>query len=266
VTIERKAVYRFHGLVANAWRQGRVLLAGDAAHQTPPFAGQGMCSGLRDAANLAWKLAAILRLGASEALLETYQTEREPHTRALIERAIGMGRVVCTADPVQAAARDAALLAERRAGRQPPPPPPPDLGAGCLMAGAPGAGQLFPQPWAAADGQTIRLDDALGPGPWLIGRSTPPVGAWPGPMLRIGLDDVRLAPFRADIGAWLDKRGAEAVLVRPDRYVFGSGPAGELEHAFAGQMKAAVRGCPTPAVPDQRSGTPVAAPAAAASV
>ncbi|HLZ84228.1 MAG TPA: bifunctional 3-(3-hydroxy-phenyl)propionate/3-hydroxycinnamic acid hydroxylase, partial [Caulobacteraceae bacterium] len=78
VTIERKAVYRFHGLVAKAWRQARVLLAGDAAHQTPPFAGQGMCSGLRDAANLAWKLAAMLRLGASDALLDTYQTEREP--------------------------------------------------------------------------------------------------------------------------------------------------------------------------------------------
>ncbi len=262
VSIERKAVYRFHGLVAKAWRQGRVLLAGDAAHQTPPFAGQGMCSGLRDAANLAWKLAATLRLGASDALLDTYQTEREPHTRALIERAIGMGRVVCTADPVQAAARDAAMLAERRAGRQPPLPPPPDLGVGCLMAGAPGAGQLFPQPWATADGETVRLDDALGPGPWLISRSTPPVGPWPGPMQRIPLDDARLAPFRADIVAWLDKRGAEAVLVRPDRYVFGSGAAGKLEHVFADQMKAAVRSCPTPAAADQRSGASLAASSA----
>ena len=258
VTIERKAVYRFHGLVAEAWRQGRVLLAGDAAHQTPPFAGQGMCSGLRDAANLAWKLAAILRLGAGEALLDTYQTEREPHTRALIERAIHMGRVVCTADPVQAAARDAALLAERRAGRQPPLPPPPDLSVGCLMAGTPGAGQLFPQPWATADGETVRLDDALGPGPWLISRSTPSVGPWEGPMQRIPLDDGRLSPFRADIVAWLDKQGADAVLVRPDRYVFGSGAAGELEQAFADQMKAGPPGRLTQA-PLQSSGTAVAA-------
>ena len=254
VTIERKAVYRFHGLVAEAWRQRRVLLAGDAAHQTPPFAGQGMCSGLRDVANLAWKLAAILRLGVSEALLDTYQTEREPHTRALIERAIGMGRVVCTADPVQAAARDAAMLADRRAGRQPPLTPPPDLGVGFLMAGAPGAGQLFPQPWVTVGGESARLDDALGPGPWLIGRSTPSVGPWPGPLLRIGLDDPRLAPFGVDIGAWLDKRGVESVLVRPDRYVFGAGAAGELEQAFARQMKAAV-----PA--RQGSGGPVGASA-----
>ncbi|HET6970368.1 MAG TPA: bifunctional 3-(3-hydroxy-phenyl)propionate/3-hydroxycinnamic acid hydroxylase, partial [Phenylobacterium sp.] len=73
VEIERKAVYRFHGLVADRWRDRRVLLAGDAAHQTPPFAGQGMCSGIRDAANLAWKLSAVVAGTASESLLDTYQ-------------------------------------------------------------------------------------------------------------------------------------------------------------------------------------------------
>lgn len=244
VEIERKAVYRFHGLVARAWRDRRVLLAGDAAHQTPPFAGQGMCSGLRDAANLAWKLAAVLRQGASPRLLDTYQAEREPHTRALIERAIGMGQVVCTADPEEAARRDAAMLAERKAGRQPPLPAPPDFAKGLLLEGAPGAGGLFPQPWAEGPAGTLRLDDVLGPGPWLISREPPAAGPYGGPMLRIGLDDPRLAPFRADVARWLDRQGAEAVLVRPDRYVFGAGPAGRLEASYAAQLAGEVEETP----------------------
>ena len=83
--IERKAVYRFHGRVAERWREGRVLIAGDAAHQTPPFAGQGMCAGIRDAANLAWKLADVLHGRARPDLLDTYQAEREPNVRAYID-------------------------------------------------------------------------------------------------------------------------------------------------------------------------------------
>jgi len=122
VEIERRAVYRFHGLVANRWRSGRVLLAGDSAHQTPPFAGQGMCSGLRDAANLAWKLEAVLHGRATDALLDTYQLERERHTRALIELALSLGRLVCTLDQEIAAARDKNLIERRKAGEMPFPP------------------------------------------------------------------------------------------------------------------------------------------------
>ncbi|MGK3799668.1 FAD-dependent monooxygenase, partial [Enterococcus faecium] len=88
VEIERKAVYRFNAMVARAWRRGRVLLAGDAAHRMPPFAGQGLCSGVRDAANLAWKLAAILHTAAPDALLDTYQPEREPNVRSIIAMAM----------------------------------------------------------------------------------------------------------------------------------------------------------------------------------
>lgn len=214
--IERRAVYRFHGLVAKTWRRGRVMLAGDSAHQMPPFAGQGLCSGLRDAANLAWKLAAVLD-GADPALLDTYQTEREPHVRAFIELAIGMGQLVCTLDPQAAAARDAAMTGP---GPKPPMPSfsPPPLGAGCVLADSPAAGTLFIQPWA---GET-RLDDVLGAGPWLITRAD--------------LDRPRLAPFRAALAAWLDKQGVEAVLVRPDRYVFGAGEAGALAAAWRARL------------------------------
>jgi 3-(3-hydroxy-phenyl)propionate hydroxylase len=225
VTIERKAVYRFHGLVANRWRDRRVLIAGDAAHQTPPFAGQGMCSGMRDAANLAWKLDAVLHGAAGEALLDSYQAEREPHVRAAIELAIGMGRVVCTLDREAAAQRDAGMLAAQSGGAPPlPPMRPTPFAAGCVLAGSPGAGDLFPQPWA--DG--ARLDDVLearlGDGAWLIARAD--------------LEAPELAAFRAPLTAWLDRLGAEAVLVRPDRYVFGTGAPAALAAAWAEALAA----------------------------
>lgn len=232
MTIERKAVYRFHGLVAKAWREGRVLLAGDSAHQTPPFAGQGMCAGLRDAANLAWKLKAVLAGEADEALLDTYQPEREPHVRTYIELAIGMGRVVCTLDREAAAQRDAAMLAQRAAGVAPlPPASPAPFASGCILAGSPGAGGVFPQP---LDGER-RLDDLLGEGPWLIGR-TAPIAAG---IAAFGLDDPALAPFAAAVGAWLDRHQAQAVLVRPDRYVFGTGEAAQLAAAYLQALRPA---------------------------
>lgn len=212
VEIERKAVYRFHGRVAQRWREGRVLLAGDAAHQTPPFAGQGMCSGLRDADNLAWKLAAVIRRGADPVLLDSYQTEREPQVRSVIQLAIAMGKVVCISDPQAAAMRDAGMLAQRAAGGSAPPPAPLRLGPGISLEGG---GEYFPQPWSG----DVRMDDMLGEGPWLITRE--------------GLGDGALAPFAADLKRWLDSRQADAVFIRPDRYVFGVGAPEALEDAWA---------------------------------
>src|SRR5581483_12523500 len=110
--IVRAATYHFHGLVAEQWHKDRVFLAGDAAHQTPPFFGQGMCHGLRDIANLAWKLALVLRGAAGAALLETYQCERDPHVRAVIGAAVEAGRYICELDPARAAARDERLRSQ----------------------------------------------------------------------------------------------------------------------------------------------------------
>lgn len=227
VEIERKAVYRFHGLVADRWRAGPVLIAGDAAHQTPPFAGQGMCAGVRDAANLAWKLAAVLAGRADDALLDTYQSEREPNARAYIQLAINMGRVVCALDPEIARMRDAQMLAARAAGlpAMPPAAPPPIAGP-AVLTGTPAAGELFPQPVVSrADGAVLRLDDVLGSEPWLITMA--------------GLGEPRLAPFRDALAAWLEARGVAAVLVRPDRHVFGSGAAEHLSEAWAAALKTA---------------------------
>ncbi len=231
VEIERKAVYRFHGLVANRWRAGRALIAGDAAHQTPPFAGQGMCSGLRDAANLAWKLAAVLKGAAGDALLDTYQAEREPHVRSAIELAIGMGRVVCLLDPQAAAMRDAGMLAARESGAPPLPPlQPPVFAAGCILSGAPGAGGMFPQPTTGDGADRQRFDDLLGHDAWLVSRSAV---LTPEGVRALPLDAEALAPFRAALTGWFNRLGVEAVLIRPDRYVFGAGDAASLLTAWA---------------------------------
>jgi 3-(3-hydroxy-phenyl)propionate hydroxylase len=236
IEIDRKAVYRFHGLVANEWRRGRVILAGDAAHQTPPFAGQGMCSGIRDAVNLAWKLTHVLRGEANDKLLDTYQTEREPHVRAVTETAIAMGRVVCIPDAEAAAMRDTAMLAARAAGQQPVPPADPQPGPGAFMKDNAQAATIFPQD--KADGHY--LDDVLGRGAWLIARDANDIAGLKNPHLaRIeSLDGATLKPFSAKLGALLDAYGAEAVLVRPDRYTFGTGNARDLANAYTAAVRA----------------------------
>jgi len=99
------------------------LLAGDSAHQTPPFAGQGLCSGWREGSNLAWKLAAIVQDGAPESLLDTYQPERGPHLRATIDMAVMMGRMVCTTNPWSAFMRDVKISLGRALGKLPAGPP-----------------------------------------------------------------------------------------------------------------------------------------------
>jgi 3-(3-hydroxy-phenyl)propionate hydroxylase len=217
VRIERKAVYTFQARIAEQWQKGKVILAGDAAHQTPPFAGQGLCSGLRDASNLAWKLAAIVVDGAPEGLLDSYQTERGPHLRATIDTAVTMGRMVCTTNRWSALARDLKIRLARALGKMPAGSPSyPAIAEGVILAGAPGAGLYFPQP-VSADGN--RLDDVLGPGSWLLSRED--------------LQAPRTLPFAGPVARWLDAYGVEAVLVRPDRYVYGAGSPDHLRAAWA---------------------------------
>jgi len=215
VRIERTAVYTFRARIAQEWRVGRVCLAGDAAHQTPPFAGQGLCSGLRDAANLAWKLAAVIRHGAPDSLLDTYQPEREPNLRATIAMAIMMGRMVCTTSRWGAFVRDTKMRIGRALGKLPSGPPGyPPISAGAILAGSAGAGSYFPQ--AIAD-SGAKFDDAVGEQALLITRD-----------VLAGT----LAPFARGLGGWLDKHGVEAVLVRPDRFVFGTGDPETLRSAW----------------------------------
>jgi 3-(3-hydroxy-phenyl)propionate hydroxylase len=140
-TLWRAATYRFHALVARRWRLGRVFLAGDAAHQQPPFTGQGMCQGIRDVANLAWKL-------GHERLLDTYEEERKAHVRRYIRTLKEIGKLIAERDPEAARERDRRLIAEaggavRTVPRQDLIPP---LEGGFLSAlPHPANGTLFPK-------------------------------------------------------------------------------------------------------------------------
>lgn len=213
--IVRASTYRFHGLVAEQWQVGNVFLAGDAAHQTPPFFGQGMCHGLRDAANLAWKMAAIARDGADPALLATYQPERDPHVRAVIGAAVAAGRYICLLDPGQAAARDAELRAKADAGvAETATDLIPPLAAGVVMIGTPGAGERFIQP--ALDDRL--LDDVTGAGWRLFVRSDAIAGQRDG----VSRIDASVLTDGGAILAWLNAHHVDSVLLRPDHYVFGA--------------------------------------------
>ncbi len=228
VDVERAVVYTFHARTAERWRAGRVLLAGDAAHVTPPFAGQGFSSGARDAGNLAWKLDAVLR-GAPERLLDTYEVERRPHVTKMQRLAVRWGGVVQTADPRVGVVRDAALAMLDRSGAlariREHLKPLPTYGAGAFatspsrLAFLRSVGSLFPQP--QVEGR--RLDDLLG-------------GGWSSVTLdRDAAAALRAADLNAvplDECAWLGRHGADWAVLRPDRFVFACGRTDELPQAL----------------------------------
>jgi 3-(3-hydroxy-phenyl)propionate hydroxylase len=225
VDIERSAVYTFHGLVADQWRAGRVLIAGDAAHQMPPFLGQGMCSGIRDAANLAWKLDHVVRSGAPLELLDTYQLERRPHVRSIIESAVAFGRLICVVDPVEAEARDQRLLNDPRPPTARVPFLLPSIAPGPLVRS--GGGELFIQP-ASRDGSP-RLDDIVGQRFLIVGRTTAALGSsavwWAESLGALVTTLDALDDTGGLVRRWMDQRKADVVVVRPDRCVLAAGAA-----------------------------------------
>ncbi len=253
--IVRTAVYTFHARLADHWREGRVLLAGDAAHLTPPFAGQGMSSGLRDATNLGWKLAEVTlgRLGPE--LLATYEPERRDHASAMIGFALSIGRVMRPKDALDAFATEQAfrLLSLWPAARdyiaQMKFKPPPRFTQGFLVPGGQSAkttlvGRMFPQPQVLTAHGERRLDDVIGPGfallvlspyykeivPRLLQKPWSDFGA------RIvvfadgavdGAISVQELQPNPSLGAYSD----HVLLLRPDRYVAACIRATDLEQA-----------------------------------
>ena len=212
----RAATYRFHGLVAEQWQQGNVFLAGDAAHQTPPFFGQGMCHGLRDVANLAWKMAAVVQQGADPKILDTYQLERDPHVRAIIGAAVGAGRYICMLDREKAAARDREMRSRPDFGRsQTAADLIPPIAEGVVLKGSAGAGERFVQP-RLEDGTLL---DELTGGGWRLFVRIEELSGFDHGVKRV--DSSQLSDA-GTVLAWLDTHAADAVLVRPDHYVFGT--------------------------------------------
>jgi 3-(3-hydroxy-phenyl)propionate hydroxylase len=238
----RAAAYRFHTLVVEQWRAQRLFFLGDAAHMTPPFLAQGMCQGIRDAANLTWKLALHRRGDTDESTLDTYQHEREPHVRQVTLTAKRFGETTCERDEAAAGERDAVLLAELAAHpagtiRQSLIP---GLQAGSLApAELPARGEILPQPRVTdRRGRTDLLDEFTGAGFRLVlrrdaGRAV--VEAALGAHLGCGGPPIHLVDLAEDtekddvLDEWLRRESCTAGLVRPDHYAFGGArTAGEI--------------------------------------
>jgi 3-(3-hydroxy-phenyl)propionate hydroxylase len=260
--LRRKVVYTFHARMADRWRAGRIFLAGDAAHLTPPFAGQDMNSGVRDAHNLAWKLAAVVSGQLGDALLDSYETERRDHAAEMIQLAIRMGQVMMPRGRAQALAfqtffRALALYpAARSYFAEMKYKPKPRFNRGFLLAPKSGlkeslVGKLFPQALVMTGAGFALLDDVLGDGFALIAPpGTPPqmladlrpseVGKLPIRSVAV-LDREDASPVEAPTVAARDLRGnlaqllsghsAGLYLLRPDRYVAAFFPIEEIQSA-----------------------------------
>jgi len=258
IQLQRASVFTFQAKVAEHWRDKRVFLLGDAAHVMPPFAGQGLCSGIRDAMNLSWKLALVSRGAAGEALLDTYESERHPHAVDMIKTTIALGKVLLARNRVVAALRNALLKVlfriprTRRFMRNYEFKPKAFLHHGLLAGGRRRKGNVaegsyFPQPKVAlAGGKTARLDDVSGRGftvltladaPETVRQSAEALAREVGGLWLRVLPTERAAEARAGdvvdvsgkLTAWFVQYQADAAVIRPDRYVYGASRGAAIE-------------------------------------
>lgn len=228
--LERAVMWRFQAKHLEQWRVGRVVLAGDSAHLMPPFAGEGMCAGLRDVANLSWRLDLVLRGVADAAVLDGYTEERREHVRWYIDFSVQVGRVVCVSDPEEAAARDAKMIAEHEVQRQMGPISPHGavLGPGAWVADDPLAGVAAIQGRVAYRGTCGRFDEAVGRG-WVLisaaGHGNALAPAQQRLLEELGGMAVTVGPRSSGAevidsegvyGSFLREHGLTHLLVRPD--------------------------------------------------
>lgn len=260
--VMRTAEYVFKARVADRWRDRRVFLLGDAAHLTPPFIGQGLCSGLRDAANLTWKLADVLDGVADEGVLDTYEAERAPHARALVKKAVTVGWVMTGGQDNAARVRRVVLKAlcalpgftDKALDAKPP-----RFGAGPLVQRVRGdkvTGTLVPQPQVTYLARQVPLDTVLGDGSALVVGASPRPGVVaaasahgirvvqvlrPTDAVPLPVQGVVAVVDDGTLTRWLGSAHARAVLVRPDRVVQA---VDRGTRASARALDAAVAGMP----------------------
>lgn len=229
--LDRAVVWRFQAKYLENWRHGRALLAGDAAHLMPPFAGEGMCAGLRDAFNLVWRLDLVLQGKADASLLDAWSDERREQAKWYIDFSVGLGKVICITDEQEAAERNARMKAEHAQRVGPIPTHEAILGPGTWIGEDALAGKTAIQGRVAHAGRTGRFDDVLGVDRWFLLSAPGTRGQLDArrEALLAGLGGVHLevgaAGSGADVvdidgvyGEWFAAHGPH-LLVRPDFYV-----------------------------------------------
>ena len=233
----RVVSYTFRSLIAERWRVGRVFLAGDAAHQMPPNLAQGLCTGFRDAHNIAWKLDLVLKGIAGEALLDSYMPERESSSRATVVESMRVAQNVIERDPEKAKKRDAQLIAmqaEIDKGNKPLIAfRVPGYAKGCVDEGHPAAGQPFVQGKVRRGGKEGLFDEIVGNGFVILARSGDPAAALSRDVAALwsslggrfavlgGTGPYAIDDVEGRYGAMMDEYGCDVLLARPDFYLFG---------------------------------------------
>lgn len=282
VEVVRARVYTHHSRLAERFVVDRVALAGDAAHLMPPWAGQGLNTGLRDAANLAWKLAASVKGTAGPRLLGTYEEERRDHARAMIDLSTTLGRILSPTRPLTARSRDAFFRAVTVAPavkrwildmRFKPQPlyrsgyfVPRDVTRRRPSA----VGRMFPQPDVEVDGRCAKLDDVLGLEFALVGFECDPAEQLDQAAMQalrdLGAKVVRVLESRAgavhhgrvvrwpgtqvvedvanELRPWFHHQRAQVVLLRPDRYVAALGTTTDIGHQLTWLRDLLTEGAP----------------------
>jgi 2-polyprenyl-6-methoxyphenol hydroxylase-like FAD-dependent oxidoreductase len=255
--IIRAVTYKFQSLLAERWRDRRVFLAGDAAHQMPPFLAQGLCSGFRDAYNLAWKLDLVLRGVCTPRLLDTYVEEREPNSRATIIESMRVGENVIERDPAKAAARDDRLLAlaaqmQQNGDRQLIAFRVPGYTSGFVAPDAIAAGAAFGQRTVRRNGVEGPFDDVAGRGFLVLARTGDPesvlsdedVTFWRslgGSIMRLGAD---IEDVEGYYGGLMDEYGCDVIVKRPDFYIFGAAKTLDGLPALIAELRRQLTGAP----------------------